>query len=198
VIVNHDDHDGHHHNQALAWTWLGLSAAGLIPWGGYGYGYGGYGPYGYGGYWGGYGPYARYGWGPFWGPSYYSTYYGNDYGYYDSGSYSDGNYVAAPEPPQVATSTTAGAGGFLGVILDERIPNMAVVRDVYEDSPAEDLGLRPGDTIWQVNGQSIRSPSELSQAISQLPPGSEVDLRFSRPEVRDVEVTLDNQRDRNR
>jgi S1-C subfamily serine protease len=75
---------------------------------------------------------------------------------------------------------------------------MAVVRDVYEDSPAEDLGLRPGDTIWQVNGQAIRSPSDLTQAISQLPAGSDVDLRFSRPEVRDVEVKLDYQRDRNR
>jgi serine protease Do len=82
----------------------------------------------------------------------------------------------------------------LGVILDERIPNMAVVRDVYEGSPAEEMGLRAGDTIWSVNGQQIRSPSELSQSISQLPPGEEVDIRYSRPEVREVEVTLDAQR----
>jgi len=190
VIVDHDHHDGHHHNEALAWTAFGLAAAGLLPWGGYGYGYGGYGGYGYG-------PYASYGWGPFWGPSYYSTYYGDDYGYsdygYNNGSYVDGSYASAPEPPQYTTSS-GGNGGFLGVILDERIPNMAVVRDVYEGSPAEDMGLRAGDTIWSVNGRQIRSSSQLTQEISHLPPGSEVDIRYSRPEVRDVEVTLDEQR----
>jgi C-terminal processing protease CtpA/Prc len=79
---------------------------------------------------------------------------------------------------------------FLGVILDDRYPNLAVVRQVYENSPAAEAGLRQGDTIISLNGQRVRSPQELSQDVMQLQPGAEIRLQFTRPQVRNVQIYL--------
>jgi len=79
---------------------------------------------------------------------------------------------------------------FLGVVLDDRYQEMAVVRQVYPQSPAAQAGLRPGDTITAINGERVRSPHELSDDVAQLQPGTPIQLQFSRPQSRSVEVRL--------
>src|SRR5207249_362804 len=89
-----------------------------------------------------------------WGPSGYA--YG---GYYNDGYYGDG-YASSG----YANRTYAGYGGaFLGVVFDSRFPDAAVVSRVYANSPAEDAGLQPGDTITRINGQRIHSSQDVTE-----------------------------------
>jgi len=108
-----------------------------------------------------------------------------DPGYSRSASYDDD-----PNGNQQNANQRQQSPAFLGVILDERYPNMAVVREVYHDSPAEEAGLKPGDTITGLNGQRVRSPQELSQTVTRLGPGSDIQVQYSRPQTRSVRVHL--------
>jgi len=53
--------------------------------------------------------------------------------------------------------------------------------------------VQPGDTIWAVNGEHIQSPDDLTNTISQLEPGQAVDINISRPNPRNLTVTLADQ-----
>lgn len=73
--------------------------------------------------------------------------------------------------------------GFLGVrikSLDEGLGVEslagALVTDVTPDSPAQKAGLQSGDIILEVEGQEIDSPDDLSLTVSQIKPGTEVDI----------------------
>jgi len=108
-----------------------------------------------------------------------------DPGYSRRASYDDDQYGNQQYGNQRQQSPA-----FLGVILDERYPNMAVVREVYQDSPADEAGLKAGDTITGLNGQRVRSPQELSQTVMQLGAGSDIQVQYSRPQTRNVRVHL--------
>ncbi len=73
------------------------------------------------------------------------------------------------------------SGAYLGVQLDPRYQNAAVVTEVHANTPAEKAGLQPGDVIWGVNDFAVNSPWELTQVIAQMQPGQEVEIRFNRP-----------------
>ena len=74
----------------------------------------------------------------------------------------------------------------------------AIVRRVTEDGPAEAAGLREGDLITAVNGNSVEGPRELIDDIANRAPGDKVTLTVRRPdedeedeeEEREIEVTL--------
>ena len=67
----------------------------------------------------------------------------------------------------------------------------AIVADPQADAPAAEAGIRAGDVITAVDGEAIDSPRDLSRAIADIAPGTEVTITISRNgQARDVRVTL--------
>ncbi|MDK4579522.1 PDZ domain-containing protein, partial [Kingella kingae] len=77
--------------------------------------------------------------------------------------------------------------GQLGVVIQELSydlaksfgldkPAGALVTKVSPNSPAEKAGLEVGDIIRSVNGEAVRSSSDLPMTISAIRPGDEVKL----------------------
>ncbi len=67
----------------------------------------------------------------------------------------------------------------------------ALVVEVTEDSPADRAGLRMGDLIVSVEGESLRDEVSLSDLIQQYEPGDEVELLVLRDgRERTITVTL--------
>jgi len=87
--------------------------------------------------------------------------------------------------------TAASSGGYLGVTFDQRSPNVAVIAQVSGNSPAAQAGLRSGDAIRAINGQSIQSPYQPSELIGRLAAGTEISLAIERDrQTSDVPVVL--------
>ena len=90
--------------------------------------------------------------------------------------------------------------GFLGVLPQVLTPELAtqfgtdagaLVAEVTPDSAAAKAGLQPGDVITAVNGSPIRDPRELLLTVSQLAPGTQVQIQFRRDGgVRTASTTL--------
>jgi S1-C subfamily serine protease len=83
-----------------------------------------------------------------------------------------------------------GQEAWLGVSLDPRYQDAAVVRRVVPDSPADLAGVRRGDWITSVNGRRVNSPEHLTRLIDGLQPGDEVELDVSRRISGTVVATL--------
>lgn len=79
---------------------------------------------------------------------------------------------------------------FLGVQLDDRYDDSAVVKAVYRGSPAERAGLRAGDTIVSLNGQEVGSAHDLTDIVGDLQPGEEVHLQIARRQNVNAQVRL--------
>jgi hypothetical protein len=69
---------------------------------------------------------------------------------------------------------------YLGVVFDDRYPRLALVEVVRRGTAAEQAGLRAGDTIQQINGRRVTGLQQATQLISELRPGDEIELVFSR------------------
>ena len=83
------------------------------------------------------------------------------------------------------------ARGYLGVQIQPVTPNIAdslglkstkgaLVAEAQPGTPAADAGLKPGDTITQVNGEVMASPREVSRRISQVKPGDTAIITYIR------------------
>jgi putative serine protease PepD len=76
-------------------------------------------------------------------------------------------------------------------------PQGAEVQEVTPGSPAQGSGLRAGDVITGVDGQDVRDPEDLSDAINGLEPGDDIELEVSRDgERRSVQVELESRPER--
>ena len=68
----------------------------------------------------------------------------------------------------------------------------SLVLQVYQDGPAADAGLRPGDFVTEVDGRPIEDTVELQRAIGMLGPGETAEFRVVRAEEeQSLTVTLD-------
>lgn len=94
---------------------------------------------------------------------------------------------------------------FLGVMIRPVTPDIAkafnlgktegaLIEDVSPNSPAERAGLKAGDVITKVDGQSIEDSRALQLLIGQMKPGKTVRLAVVRDGTdRDLSVTLGEQ-----
>ena len=68
----------------------------------------------------------------------------------------------------------------------------ALVAEVTPGSPAAKAGIERGDIIFDLDGQPVNTPEDLSVHIAELAPGSVIHLKVSRNgQTRDVDVALD-------
>ncbi|GIX15266.1 MAG: hypothetical protein KatS3mg118_3225 [Paracoccaceae bacterium] len=56
----------------------------------------------------------------------------------------------------------------------------ALVAEVTPDSPAAKAGLKRGDVIRAVDGQTVKGPRDLTRLIATATPGSKVELELLR------------------
>jgi serine protease Do len=59
-------------------------------------------------------------------------------------------------------------------------PRGALVAEALKDSPAEKAGIRTGDTILAVDGETIKEAKDLSRKIANLAPGKSVSVTVYR------------------
>ena len=82
--------------------------------------------------------------------------------------------------------------GWLGVALARsRGMEGLTVHGVLEGSPAYAAGLRPGDVLLQIDGQTISRPPVFESKIAQAAPGDEIELGLLRgDEMKTIAVGL--------
>jgi serine protease Do len=69
-------------------------------------------------------------------------------------------------------------------------PKGALVADTVKNSPAAKAGIKTGDTIVAVDGESINEARDLSRKVAQVAPGKTVSLTLYR-EGKERTVTLE-------
>ncbi|HZX55386.1 MAG TPA: trypsin-like peptidase domain-containing protein [Ilumatobacteraceae bacterium] len=72
--------------------------------------------------------------------------------------------------------------GFLGVVLGDRTDGGrgAIITEVRPDSPADDIGVRTGDVIVEIDGQTIDGSGGVIGAIRDRQPGDKVTVKVER------------------
>jgi len=79
---------------------------------------------------------------------------------------------------------------FLGVVFDTRYNNAAVVQRVYANSPAQQAGVRPGDTIVSIDGNTVESAEDVADTVADMRPGEEIELQIVHAPPRRLAVRL--------
>ena len=81
--------------------------------------------------------------------------------------------------------------GWLGIVLDPRRKDAAIVTNIADPSPMQAVGVLPGDRIVRANGTEIDHFGHLVQALYMIPAGETVPLEIERDDERfTVQVTL--------
>lgn len=66
-------------------------------------------------------------------------------------------------------------------------PRGVLVAGILREGPAEEAGIRPGDIITHLDGNSVNTPREALNVIARTSPGATLDIRLQR-EDEDVEL----------
>src|SRR5687768_448124 len=70
----------------------------------------------------------------------------------------------------------------MGVKLEER-EDVAMVKEVIKDSPAEKGGVQVGDVIRKIDGKEIKSSKDLIATVSKRQPGDKIRLTVERDDA---------------
>jgi S1-C subfamily serine protease len=79
---------------------------------------------------------------------------------------------------------------FTGVVVDIGSTKGAVVRSVYADSPAKEIGIQPGDRIVDVGGQEVKSGRDFLFMQRSMVPHQSVRLTLLRGDQQSVLVLV--------
>jgi len=96
----------------------------------------------------------------------------------------------------IASGTVAPAGrAFLGVVAATTLLGAVVVESVIPGGPAARAGIKPGEVIVSVAGQSITTTDVLSSVLATLRPSQTIPVQVLTPsgKLRTVQVTLGSQ-----
>jgi serine protease Do len=86
---------------------------------------------------------------------------------------------------------STGSGGYLGVATEEGAGGRVSVVEVIKGSPAEKAGVKAGDVILALEGETITEQPQFSNAVRQKAAGDVVKLRIrSGDSERELPVTL--------
>lgn len=109
----------------------------------------------------------------------------------------EGTYESdLPAPPQEAAAADEPkdySQAYLGVTFDPQVRNAVVARSVSAGSPADQAGVRAGDTIDSVNGRRVSSYQEVLDIVNRLRPGEVLDIDISRRISVRARAVLDGQ-----
>src|SRR6185436_10306637 len=68
----------------------------------------------------------------------------------------------------------SGSAGALYSAFDLLRGRGVVVESIAAGSPFHQVGIRPGDTIWQINRRRVYSTTDIDQLLAQTPPNTPV------------------------
>jgi S1-C subfamily serine protease len=100
---------------------------------------------------------------------------------------------AVSEPLQATAYlgvSTRGVTPDLAFQMGLRADSGAVVLATLPNGPAEDVGIRQGDVIVEVDGQTISVAEDLGAVLDGLDPGDEVEVRLIGPDGEERAVTV--------
>lgn len=83
-------------------------------------------------------------------------------------------------PAGQSTTPDGAATAFLGVTFDPQSQKAAVAMSVAAGSPAEQAGVRSGDTIEALNGRLVTGYQDVLDAVRWMKPGDSLELQVSR------------------
>ena len=90
--------------------------------------------------------------------------------------------AAASAAPAEPVASVACEAGYLGVYVLSAEEGGASVSRIMSGSPAEEIGLQPGDRIVSLGGEEVDGADGLTAAISARHAGEEVEVAFHRGE----------------
>jgi O-antigen ligase len=76
----------------------------------------------------------------------------------------------------IALLILTGVAGTVFSLYDLAHGRGVVVESLSEDSPFRALDVKPGDTIWRVDGKRIQSTTEIDEVLKQVPAGKQISI----------------------
>jgi serine protease Do len=70
--------------------------------------------------------------------------------------------------------------GWLGVVIGMDDEGRVVLSEVDPDSPAEEVKLRVGDIVLEIDGETVTTSAMLASGIRRMKPGRDVELKIER------------------
>lgn len=105
----------------------------------------------------------------------------------------DAELPAPSDAPRVERPLRDYSHAYLGVTFDPRVRNAAVARSVTAGSPADQAGVRAGDTIVSLNGAATPTYDDVLKTVAMLKAGDVLDIEISRRVSVRARAVLDGQ-----